>query len=223
MFIFLGLRWRWLWATLTIALSALILVNNGIYLRGGPQPLFFVEKGSIAQMPVWRAAFYLHIVGASVCLATGIPLMFTRLLRYRRTHHVLGYLYLNSVLWAAAPAGVVMAPFAKGGALGALAFGLMGILWWWTTWSGYVAIRRNDLAGHLRGMVRSYALALSAVTFRLFQAALFHLGMDDHTNYIVSLWLSFGASVWLGETCLYHQSLSKSSRTMTATLEGAIS
>lgn len=109
MFIFLGLRWRWLWATLTIALSALILVNNGIYLRGGPEPLFFVEKGSVAQMPVWRAAFYLHIVGASVCLATGIPLMFTRLLRYRRTHHVLGYLYLNSVLWAAAPAGVVMA------------------------------------------------------------------------------------------------------------------
>ena len=114
------------------------------------------------------------------------PLMFARLLKHRRVHQSLGYLYLNSVLWLAAPTALVMAPFAKGGLPGALGFTLLGVLGWWTTWSGYASIRNNDLTGHIRGMVRSYCLALSAIFFRVFQLALYYLGFADQTNYVLS-------------------------------------
>lgn len=222
MYIFLDQRFSWLWTLVTIWVGVMIVWNSGIYFSDGPQPQFFWEKGEIADLPLWRAAFYVHVIGASVCLLTGIPLMFTRLLRYRRAHRVLGYVYVNSVLWAAAPAALVMSPFAKGGPAGALGFAVLGGLWWWTTWSGYLAIRQNDLSGHIRGMVRSYALALSAVTFRLFQAAFYFLGLDNHSNYIVSLWLSLFASIWLAETCIYARLPSTPSRAAAESLKGVL-
>jgi hypothetical protein len=48
-------------------------------------------------------------------------------------------------------------------------------------------------------MIRSYSLALSAVSFRVFQTALFRAGMADEPNYILSLWLSLAASLVAGE------------------------
>ena len=38
--------------------------------------------------------------------------------------------------------------------------------------------------------------------FRVIQAVLFLSGLADAPNYIVSLWLSIAASVWLAESCL---------------------
>ena len=98
-----GARW---WSVLTVALCALLLLSNVIYFDGGELPRFLLEKGSWANSPWWLAAFYCHVVAASVCLAAGTPLMFpawTR--RHPRWHRVLGYVYLNAVLWMAAPAG----------------------------------------------------------------------------------------------------------------------
>jgi hypothetical protein len=49
-------------------------------------------------------------------------------------------------------------------------------------------------------MARSYALALSAVFFRVLQLGLHFAGVDDaDTNYVASLWLSLIASVVAGE------------------------
>jgi uncharacterized membrane protein len=118
-------------------------------------------------------------------------------------HRRLGYVYLNAVLWMAAPSGLALAFAAKGGLWGITGFTLAGLLWWQTTWSGYRAIRRGDIAAHVRAMVRSYSWALSAPAFRAIQAILFLFGLDDGPNYIVSLWLSIAASVWLAESFLY--------------------
>jgi hypothetical protein len=102
----------------------------------------------------------------------------------------------------AAPSGLALALVAKGGWWGTAGFGLAGSLWWYTTWSGYRAIRRGDLAAHIRAMVRSYSWALSAPAFRVIQMLLYLFGWDDASNYVVSLWLSIAASVWLAESCL---------------------
>jgi hypothetical protein len=192
-----GARW---WTAVTVVLCGVVVFNNAVYFGGGPTPRFLLEKGELARHPLWRAAFYWHVIGASICLAAGMPLMFPRWTRQHRAwHRRLGYVYLNAVLWAAAPAGLIMAPAAKGGWWGAAGFTLAAALWWWATWSGYRAIVRGDLPAHVRGMVRSYSLALSAPIFRVFQALLYGAGLDDRTNYLVSLWLSIAASVWLAE------------------------
>jgi hypothetical protein len=196
-----GARW---WTVLTAVLAAAVLLSNTIYLGGEVTPRFLLEKGSLARHPAWLAAFYFHIVGASICLAAGMPLMFpawTR--RHPRWHRRLGYVYVNAVLWMAAPAGLGLALVAKGGSWGTAGFTLAGLLWWYTTWSGYRAIRRGDMAAHVRSMVRSYCWALSAPAFRVIQAGLFWCGLDDDSNNVVSLWLSIAASVWLAESFLY--------------------
>lgn len=196
-----GARW---WTALTVVLCGAILLSNSIYFGGGATPRFLLEKGSLVRNSWWLAAFYFHVVGASVCLVAGTPLMFpawTR--RHPAWHRWLGYVYLNAVLWMAAPSGLGLALVAKGGAWGTAGFALAGVLWWQTTWSGYLAIRRRDIPAHVCWMVRSYCWALSAPAFRVIQMALYACGLDDATNYILSLWLSIAASVWLAESFLY--------------------
>jgi hypothetical protein len=211
-------KWRgaaW-WSALTIAACALVLVSNTVYLGGGPTPRFLLEKGDLAQQPWWLAAFYFHVIGASICLAAGTPLMFpawTR--RHPAWHRRLGYVYLNAVLWMAAPSGLVLAMVAKGGLLGAAGFTLAGLAWWYTTWAGYRAVRRGDLAAHVRCMVRSYSWALSAPAFRAIQVVLFLCGVADGPNYVLSLWLSIAASVWLAESFLAHPHRPRAGGSMT--------
>lgn len=204
MLLYSGLRGTKWWTALTVVACGVILLSNTIYFDGGAPPRFLLEKGDWARNPWWLAAFYFHVVGASVCLAAGTPLMFpewTR--RHPAWHRRLGYVYLNAVLWMAAPSGLALALAAKGGLWGTTGFALAGVLWWHTTWSGYRAIRRGDITAHVRAMVRSYSWALSAPAFRAIQSVLFLFGLEDVPNYIVSLWLSIAASVWLAESFLY--------------------
>ena len=204
MLLYAGLRGATWWTALTVVACGVVLLSNTIYFDGGALPRFLLEKGTWARNPCWLAAFYFHVVGASVCLAAGTPLMFpawTR--RHPAWHRRLGYVYLNAVLWMAAPSGLVLALAAKGGLWGTAGFAVAGVLWWHTTWSGYRAIRRGDVAAHVRAMVRSYSWALSAPAFRVIQTAAFLLGMEDAPSYVISLWLSIAASVWLAESFLY--------------------
>jgi len=197
-------RWAKCWTALTVVACGVILLSNSIYFDGGASPRFLFEKGDWARNPWWLAAFYFHVVGASISLATGTPLMFPDWTRSHPVwHRSLGYVYLNAVLWMAAPSGLALALAAKGGLWGTAGFTLAGVLWWYSTWSGYRAIRRGDIAAHVRAMVRSYSWALSAPAFRAIQAVLFLLGLEDGPNYIVSLWLSIAASVWLAESYVY--------------------
>jgi uncharacterized membrane protein len=216
-----GARW---WTALTVAACAATLLSNTIYFDGGAPPRFLLEKGAWAGNPWWLAAFYFHVVGASICLAAGTPLMFPKWTRnHPASHRRLGYVYLNAVLWMAAPSGLALALVAKGGLWGTTGFALAGVLWWQTTWSGYRAIRRGDIPAHVRAMVRSYCWALSAPAFRAIQAALFLFGMEDSTNYVVSLWLSIAASVWLAESFLYRGRRSAMEFVTTPSLAGVVS
>lgn len=203
MFLYSQRRWARCWTVLTVVACGGILLSNTIYFDGGTPPRFLLEKGEWARNPWWLAAFYFHLVGASISLAAGTPLMFPAWTRsHAAWHRRLGYVYVNAVLWMAAPSGLVLALAAKGGPWATTGFALAGILWWYTTWSGYWAIRRGDITAHVRAMVRSYSWALSAPAFRVIQAMLFLSGLADTPNYIVSLWLSIAASVWLAESCL---------------------
>ncbi|MEL6108214.1 MAG: DUF2306 domain-containing protein [Planctomycetota bacterium] len=205
MFLFAKFRWSWMWTLTAIAGSFGIFVAVSVYFDPTRTAVFLLEKGGLRDHPLWRTAFYFHVVGACVCLATGPLLMFLRLIRVRRFHAVIGYIYLNAVLWIAAPAGLIISPAAKAGWLSALGFSVTGILWWCSTWRGYQTIGKIDIRSHICWMLRSYSIALSAVWFRIVQ----HLigfsvpSVSDSTNYIVSVWLSLLISVWISETCIH--------------------
>jgi uncharacterized membrane protein len=125
-----------------------------------------------------------------VLLWSGLP---------RGFHRWLGKIYGLSVLGWAGPSGFYLSFHAKGGLAGQSCFLILTVLWWVTTALGVRAIRAKRLAEHRRWMLRSYAVALSAMTFRVFQVAFFHAGVGDDANYAVSLWLSLATSVASGE------------------------
>jgi uncharacterized membrane protein len=187
------------WAP-TLALSGLIVINTVPYYSLGEDFDFLLEKGSLARDPIWRAAFFHHITGSLACLIVGPVLLSRRALRASvALHRWLGWTYVLAVLCVAAPSGLYLAVFAKGGLLGQTGFVVAGLAWFAATWLGLRAIQQRRLATHLTWMVRSYALAWSAISFRMIQVALYALGVGADTNYVASLWLSLVISVLLGE------------------------
>lgn len=207
MLLFATWRGKWLWTLATIISSAGIPLSSMLYFTASETPRFLLTKGHWAEQPWWLAAFYCHVIAASLSIIIGTPLMFpswTR--RHPAWHRLFGYAYVNAVLWVAAPTGLILALTATGGLLGTLGFGLASVLWWHTTWSGYRAIRRADLPTHVAAMARSFALTLSAPAFRLIQIALSLGPLPDDVVYLTSLWMSVTVSLVLGETCVRNRS-----------------
>ncbi len=202
MYLFRNIRFASAWVILMIAFAMSIVLNSVEYFASGYMPAFLIEKLPISRNSVWLTAFRFHVASSCICLIAGFPLFFPFLLKFRRLHFVLGYFYFNAVLWVAAPTGLFLSLFAKGGAVAAVGFAATGLVWWWTTWCGYTAIRRGDIQGHIRWMARSFSTALSAVFFRMIQIGLGWMSIDPETNYIASVWLSLFASVWLAENCI---------------------
>ena len=203
MIVFEKSRLKWVWVSVTLVITLLTLLNVVAYFGSGPTRFFLIEKGELRFSPMWSTAFYFHIVSSSVCLAAGPLLMIPGLVRrYPRLHAVLGYAYLNCVLWVSVPTGLLLSLYAKGGIASTLGFALTGVLWWWATWFGYRAIRQRRVTEHICWMIRSYALALSAVVFRVVQQLMAYGPYSDVTNYVASLWISLLVSLWISESCI---------------------
>ena len=204
MLLFSRFPFKSVWSLMAIAGSIAILIGMSTYFDSVRTATFLLEKGPLRNQPIWRTAFYFHVVSASVCLATGPMLMIMRLIRLRRFHAAVGYVYLNTVLWIAAPTGLIISPESKGGSIAAAGFLVTGLLWWYTTWMGYRTIRAKRRGAHVTWMIRSYSIALSAVWFRAIQLLLAAgiPSIDNTTIYIASVWLSLLASLLISETSI---------------------
>jgi uncharacterized membrane protein len=117
-------------------------------------------------------AFYIHIVSAGLALAIG-PFQFAKAirLRYRAVHRWIGRTYVVSIAFASIT-GLVMAVFSSAAFVGFFGFGTLSVLWAWTTWRGYRAVRERDIASHQAWMIRSFALTFAAPTLRLWLGVL---------------------------------------------------
>ena len=148
----------------------------GQYATGSLQALGAEEVGlasTYANRPaVAQIAFYVHIVSAGLALAVG-PFSFAKAIRRRfpAVHRWIGRVYLVSVAFAAA-SGLVMAFYNSAGFVGFFGFGTLAVLWAWTSYRGYRAIRAGDLASHQAWMIRSFALTFAAPTLRLWLGVL---------------------------------------------------
>lgn len=114
-----------------------------------------------------RVAFYAHIIFASLALAIG-PLQFAATLRRRspQLHRWVGRVFLGAVAIGSA-ASLVMAFFNSEAINGFFGFGSLALIWGWTAWRGWRAIRTGDILSHQAWMIRCYALTYAGVTLRL--------------------------------------------------------
>ena len=193
-------RAAWIVASVCLALSGLIVVNSFGYFASRSPHAFLVEKGPIARDPLWKACFYLHVAGGIVCIVLAPLLLWNGLRRgSMRLHRRLGRGYAVAALGWAGPTGLYLALFAKGGLPGQLGFLTLGVLWYGATVLGVRAVGARRIDEHVRWMLRSYALILSAVFFRMLHVGFYLASVADEPNYVLSTWLSTGLSLWVGE------------------------
>ena len=166
---------------------------------------FLRIKQDEIQLPHYKVAFYTHVFAAIFSLLAG----FTQFSVYFRTkyplvHRYVGGLYIVTILLFAAPSGLIMGYYANGGFWSQLAFCLLALAWFGTTYTAYAALKVQDYKKHQRYMMRSFALTMSAITLRLWKYVLVFLWQPRPMDvYRIVAWLGWVLNLLIIEFIIY--------------------
>ncbi len=149
---------------------------------------------------IWQGVLYFHIITGAVALVVG-PFQFLKESRKKANmHRTIGKVYVSSI-FLSVPAGVFLAFYATGGAGSAFAFLVLDAFWFVTTFLGLKRIRQRNIQSHQEWMLRSYAVTLGFVTFRIFMPIfVFAMGLGFAVGFplavFISLIINLSAAEW---------------------------
>ncbi len=188
-----------------IFLSLLLIYNTLPYFTFNRNISFLEERSVLYDKAVWRISFYVHIAAGAICIGTALLQFSSWILRKRKKIHAIsGKIYVFVVLLVGAPSGFYMTFFAKGGFWERGCFMLMAIFWFYSTYKGFVtATRDKNFLAHKYWMIRSYSMALTAVTFRVYHILFYLAGWSHFDNYAVSLWISVFGNALVAEALIF--------------------
>lgn len=177
---------RVIWILLEVLAFAVALYALRIALSSQRGQLSPLAEQLVAAKP-WLALS--HFAAGGIALAVGV-LQFSTRLRIARpiVHRWLGRTYVGAVL-VSGSAGLMLAVQTSAGAVAATGFGALAVLWLWTTFQGYRAIRARGISRHQAWMMRSFALTLAAVTLRIYLPLSQVAGLPFEAAYAVIAWL----------------------------------
>jgi hypothetical protein len=150
---------------------------------------FQVDRGIhavITRVPIQALT---HMLIAPIALLLG-PFQFFPGLRTRHPHihRLSGRVYVAACVIAGTGA-LATAPYASGGPVAGLGFGILAVLWIGTTLAAWRAAVQRKFALHRLMMRFSYALTFAAVTLRLQIPIGFALGYPNYSA--MSVWLAY--------------------------------
>lgn len=166
---------------------------------------FLRIKQDEIQLCHYKVAFYTHVFTAIFSLLAG----FTQFSVYFRkkypvVHRYIGAVYIVTILIFAAPSGLIMSYYANGGFWSQLAFCLLSIGWFGTTYAAYASLKVKDYKRHQRYMMRSFALTMSAITLRLWKYVIvFFLHPRPMDVYRTVAWLGWVFNLLIIELIIY--------------------
>jgi uncharacterized membrane protein len=131
-----------------------------------------------------------HAFAAGLALLLG-PWQFSSRLRAKRPqlHRWIGRVYLLAGIVVGGVSGLLLSRLAQGGWVGQLGFACLAVVWLYTGYRGYRAIRRGEPAQHRRWMVRNHALTLAAVSLRVYIPLFLASGVPFQVAYPIIAWL----------------------------------
>lgn len=186
--------------------SLLLIYNTLPYFTFSKTFSFIEERKFLFESSVYNASFYIHIAAGAICIGTAL-IQFSRYILKKSTllHRISGKIYVLIVLVAGAPTGLYMAFFAKGSFWERSLFLFMASWWFISTFYGFTTIKKKNILAHKIWMIRSYAMAMTAVTFRVYHIAFFLLDWGHLENYEISLWISVIGNMLFAEWVIYRQ------------------
>ncbi len=151
-------------------------------------------------------AFYIHILSSGFALGTGI-FQFSKILLKKQPnlHRYLGKIYVITILFFAAPTGLVISFYANGGMSSRVGFVLQSLVWWMLTYWAFSAIKNRQIAQHCDMMIRSFALTLAAMSLRTESYVLFtFFETKPLETYETVTWLSWVGNLLLAELMIHY-------------------
>ena len=187
-------RFRLIWLVLFSLFFVLMLNITLKYVSFESDVAFLqIKQTEVKSISLYIYIFYVHVITSIVTLLAGFT-QFNSLItrRFPKIHVVLGRIYVYTVLVVAAPSGIYIGWYANGGITSKIAFISLGILWWLFTLIGVLKIKRKNLILHSKWMHRSFALACSAITLRLWKVILVYLLQPSPMElYQIIAWLGW--------------------------------
>lgn len=189
------------------AFSLLLIYNTLPYFSFSKEFDFIEERSFLFQGSLYNASFYIHIAAGALCIGTAL-IQFSRYLlkKSKAIHRISGKIYVFVVLFLGAPTGLYMSFFAKGSYWERALFMFMAGWWFITTLYGLSTIHKRNVVAHKIWMIRSYAMAMTAVTFRVYHILFYVLGWGHLENYEISLWISVIGNMLFAEWVIWRQS-----------------
>lgn len=192
----IGMYLFFCWLMMQITLQYVSLSTDVAFLR---------IKQDYVGMLHYRIAFFVHVFTAIAVLPAGLT-QFSKYVRkhYRDLHRGAGYIYAVVVVLLAGPSGFVIGVYANGGITSQIAFCLLAVLWIYFTYKAVATIRVRKAGEHRRWMIRSFALALSAITLRAWKYAIVAAFEPRPMDvYMIVAWLGWVLNLAVAEWIIY--------------------
>jgi len=164
-----------------------------------------IKQTEVTSHPEYLPLFYIHVYSSIFALMAGfIAVFFDKNLKY--LHRFSGRIYVFVTLFFSSLSGIYIGFFANGGWISEVSFVLLGILWFYTTYRSYREIRKKNVLQHKFWMWRSYALAVSAITLRMWKVILVYLFHPNPMDvYQIIAWLGWVPNLLLVEYLIKKQ------------------
>jgi len=193
---------RWSWLTVFTVFFYLMMRITVQYIPINPDVAFLrIKQPEVTSFPEYLPIFYVHVYSSIFVLLAGFTQFNARILsRFPQIHRWNGRVYGYVVLLLSAPSGIYIGFHANGGILAKISFVTLGMLWFLFTWKGVRSIRQKKIAEHQNWMLRSFALAFSAITLRLWKVILVFLFEPNPMDvYTIIAWLGWVPNLLLVE------------------------
>ncbi|HEY0041966.1 MAG TPA: DUF2306 domain-containing protein [Flavisolibacter sp.] len=153
---------------------------------------FLITKQNVYHIDYWRYSFYAHVFTSIFVLPAGFT-QFNSAFFKKSWHRRLGMIYILTVLFITAPTGFLMGIHANGGLASKTSFVLLSTLWFITTLLALLSAKKRRFIDHGEWMLYSYALTLSAISFRLIALGFdfFDIRVPPREVYVTAAWLSW--------------------------------
>lgn len=152
-----------------------------------------IKQTEVSEIPLYLTFFYIHVYSAIFVLLAGFTQFNISILKnYPKIHKLIGKIYVYVILFLAAPSGLYIGIYANGGLFSQISFCILATLWFFFTLKGIVFVRRKEIEKHQQFMLRSFALAFSAITLRFWKVILVYLYQPSPMDlYQIIAWLGW--------------------------------
>jgi hypothetical protein len=185
-----------------IAFSVLMFTKIIPYLGLSDELGFLSTKtDEIITKKYYLLAFYVHITSSFWVMLGGIFQFVNS--PFGKYHKVLGKIYVASVLFLAAPSGLVLAFFANGGIAAKVGFTMQCIVWWLVSYKAFREIKSQQWLAHTQWMIRSYAVTLAAMSLRIGSYLMVYFFQTKPIEtYLTVTWLSWVGNLLIAEVLI---------------------